>query len=218
MPFTVPGTVFHPSPYVPSAKMPTDRTPQRPFAPWTEIAPTGSSILSLRSMKNTDSTTMMPEIRPMTQALNEPTNAHGAVMATKPASMPLHIMDVSGLLPRTFQIHIVAARAPVADASIVLTTLMALRRSVPARLEPGLKPNQPKARMNVPMTHIAMLCAGMTFGLPSLLYLPMRGPSIFANQNAMTPPCRCTTDEPAKSTVPWPRPSLAPSWEHQPPP
>src|SRR6185295_15716881 len=119
------------------------------------------SILSLRSTMNTASTTRMPEIRPMMQALNEPTNAQGAVIATMPASMPLHIIEVSGLLPRTFQIHIVAAIAPVAEASIVLTTLAALRRSVPARLDPGLKPNQPNARMNVPITHIAMLCAGI---------------------------------------------------------
>ena len=37
-------------------------------------------------------------------------------------------------------------------ASIVLTTTKLMRRSVPASVEPGLKPNQPKARMNVP-TH-----------------------------------------------------------------
>src|SRR5579862_1422452 len=198
--------------------MPTDRMPQRPFVPWIEIAPTGSSILSFCSTKNTDSTTRMPETMPMMQALKDPTNAQGAVIATRPASIPLHIIEVSGLLPRTFQIHRVAARALVAEASIVLTALMALRRSVPARLEPGLKPNQPKARMKVPMTHIAMLWGGMTFGDPSLLYLPTRGPSILANQKAITPPWRWTTEDPAKSTVPWPRPSRVPSWEHQPPP
>src|SRR5262249_981191 len=45
--------------------MPTDRTPQRPFVPWTEIAPTGSSILRA-SKKNTLSTTRMPPTPPIT--------------------------------------------------------------------------------------------------------------------------------------------------------
>jgi hypothetical protein len=34
----------------------------------------------------------------------------------------------------------------------------------------------------------------------------------------MMPPCRWTTELPAKSTWPWPRPKFAPSWDNQPPP
>ena len=41
------------------------------------------------------------------------------MIATKPASMPLHIMDGSGFFVRTHHIHKVAARAPVAEQSIV---------------------------------------------------------------------------------------------------
>ncbi len=85
------------------------------------------------------------------------TNAHGQVIATKPASIPLHIIEGSGFLVRTHHIHIVAPTAPVAEASIVLTATTAIRRSVPARLEPGLKPNQPNARMKVPSMTIGML-------------------------------------------------------------
>jgi len=33
---------------------------------------------------------------------------------------------------------------------------MLIRRSVPDNVEPGLNPNQPKARMNVPSTTIGM--------------------------------------------------------------
>ena len=51
-------------------------------------------------------------------------------------------------------------------ASIVLTTTKLMRRSVPASVEPGLKPNQPKARMNVPSTTIGTLCPGIAWGLP----------------------------------------------------
>ena len=72
--------------------------------------------------------------------------------------------------------------------------------------------------MNVPRSAIGMLCPGMGFGVPSLLYLPMRGPSIFAPTSAATPPVMCTTEEPAKSTWPWPRPKFDPIVESQPPP
>ena len=47
------------------------------------------------------------------------TNAHGQVMATRPASMPLHIIEGSGFFVRTHHIHMVAARAPVAEASAI---------------------------------------------------------------------------------------------------
>ena len=41
-----------------------------------------------------------------------------------------------------------------------------MRRSVPARVEPGLNPNQPKARMNVPATTIGTLCPGIALRPP----------------------------------------------------
>ena len=36
-------------------------------------------------------------MRPITQAAHGATNAHGAVIATRPASMPLHDIEMSGL-------------------------------------------------------------------------------------------------------------------------
>jgi hypothetical protein len=42
--------------------------------------------------------------------------------------------------------------AAVIPASIVFTTMKLMRRSVPERDEPGLNPNHPNARMNVPST------------------------------------------------------------------
>ena len=66
------------------------------------MAPTGSSILSLRSTKKTASMTRTPAMMPMTAAAHGATKAHGAVMATRPASMPLAIMPGIGLAgPRT---------------------------------------------------------------------------------------------------------------------
>ena len=64
--------------------------------PWTAMAPTGSSMPRF-SMKNTASMTSTPAMMPMTAAAQGSTKAHGAVMATRPASMPLAIMPGSGL-------------------------------------------------------------------------------------------------------------------------
>src|SRR5215467_7895996 len=97
--------------------------------------------MPILSKKNTDSTTRTPAIKPRRLAPPALTKAHGQVIATRPASMPLHIMDGSGFLVRTHHIQRVAPKAPVADASIVLTATTAMRRSVLARLEPGLNPN-----------------------------------------------------------------------------
>src|ERR1035437_2041579 len=121
------------------------------------MAPTQASM-PIFAKKNTDSTTRMPEMRPMRAAPPALMKAHGALMATSPANMPLHIMDGSGFLVRNHHIHSVAATAPVAEASIVLTATTAMRRSVPASDEPGLNPNQPNARMNVPSMTKGMLC------------------------------------------------------------
>src|ERR1700739_4812195 len=103
--------------------------------------------MPILSKKNTASTTRIPETKPRIEAPPALTKAHGQVIATKPANMPLHIIDGSGFLVRTHHIHSVAPRAPVAEASIVLVATTATRSSVPASDEPGLKPNQPNARM-----------------------------------------------------------------------
>ena len=60
----------------------------------------------------------------------------------------------------------------------------------------------------MPSTAIGMSWAGIAFGEPSLLNLPMRGPRIIAPARAQTPPVMCTTLDPAKSTWPLPRPKF----------
>ena len=97
----MPGTPFQPSPYLPSAKRPSDSTPQAPLTPWTEMAPTGSSTFSVPSTKNTATQTSTPEMAPISIDTGAVTNAQGAVIATRPASMPLAIMLGSGFPYRT---------------------------------------------------------------------------------------------------------------------
>src|SRR6266567_2572015 len=132
------------------------------------------------------------------------TKAHGAVIATSPASMPLHVIEISGL-PHFALVHAIAVTAPADAASKVLTATTEMRRSVAPKVEPGLKPIQPKVSTSVPMTAYPRLWPGNAFDLPSRLYFPMRGPRIMANARAIHPPVACTTPEPAKSTAPLPR-------------
>src|SRR5574341_1669578 len=111
-----------------------------------------------------------------------------------------------------------AAIAPDADANMVLVATTPIRRSVPASVLPALKPNQPKARMKTPVRAIGMLWPGMALGFPSVEYFPMRAPSTRAPARAVTPPVMWTTDDPAKSMYPWPRPKFFPRALSQPPP
>src|SRR5689334_8416023 len=217
MPFTLPATPFHPAPYVPSAKSPTARTPKAPHMPWTEMAPHGSSIRSFWSNHSTLQHTSAPASRPMTTDAQGATNAHGAVIATRPASMPLHVIEMSGF-PHFQLVHAIAITAPADAASRVLTATTAMRRSVEPNVDPGLKPIHPKVRTSVPITTYPRLWPGIARAVPSFRYFPMRGPRSIASARAAQPPVACTTPEPAKSTAPWPRLSDVPSCDSQPPP
>ncbi len=143
--------------------------------------------------------------------------AHGAVMATRPASMPLTIMPGSGL-PVLNIITNIDVTAPNAPARAVLVATTANCTSVAARVEAALKPNQPNSRMKQPSMAIGMWCPGNVLAEPSLLYLPMRGPRTIAPARPATPPTAWTTPDPAKSTYPAPRPMVSQVLASQPPP
>src|SRR5271155_5833867 len=192
-------TPFHPAPYVPSAKIPTATAPNHPQYPCTEIAPQGSSIFSTRSLKSTPRQTTTPAITPIITAEVGVTNAHGAVIATSPASMPLQAIVMSGL-PNMKYHSSIAAADPATAARFVLIATTAMRRSVAPRVEPGLNPIQPNSKINVPLTTNTMLCAGNARGFPSGPYLPSRGPNMTDKAIAQNPPTPCTTLDPAKST------------------
>ena len=113
--------------------------------------------------------------------------------------MPFTIIPGSGLPVLACMMNI-AATAPNAAAIAVLVATTANWTSVAAKVEAALKPNQPNSRMKQPSMAIGMWWPGSVLAEPSLLNLPMRGPSTIAPARAATPPTVCTTPEPAKST------------------
>src|SRR5437016_3901094 len=101
------------------------------------MAPTGSSMRIL-SKKNTLRQTSTPATAPMANAPHGLTKAHGEVMATRPASRPLHIMAGSGFLVGPNH-HMYSTQLSVAlmPASIVLVAMMPMRPSMADNELPG---------------------------------------------------------------------------------
>src|SRR6266571_8924039 len=120
------------------------------------MAPQGSSTFSTLSLNRTPQQTTIPARIPMMMAEGALTNAQGAVIATSPASIPLQAIEMSGVPNLKYQ-KAIALAAPATAARLVLMATMEIRRSVPARVEPGLKPIQPNSRMKVPVTTNGML-------------------------------------------------------------
>ena len=85
--------------------------------------------------------------------------------------MPMSIVPVFSRAVAT------AASTPKAAARLVMIRISAKRPSSASRVEPGLNPNQPSHRISTPSPNRGMLCPGIARGLPSLPYLPLRGPS-----------------------------------------
>src|SRR5277367_2304885 len=100
--------------------MPTQTAPSQPQYPCTETAPQGSSTFSTRSLNSTPPQTREPASVPMMTAEVGDTNAQGAVIATRPASIPLHAIVMSGLPKRKYQMSMAAAD-PATAARFVLT-------------------------------------------------------------------------------------------------
>ena len=95
-----------------------------------------------------------------------------------------------------------AATTPAAAARLVTTTTSAKRPPIAPRVEPGLNPNQPSQRISTPRPTSGIECPGIARGLPSFVYLPIRGPSSSSAAKAPVAPIRWTTVEPAKSCMP----------------
>ena len=94
--------------------------------------------------------------------------------------------------------------ATAAARLVVMNTREATSAPSPdsATVEPPLKPNQQNHRMKQPNAPSVSEWPGIARALPSLVYLPMRGPRIAAPISAHRPPTKCTAVEPAKSWKP----------------
>ena len=119
-------------------------------------------------------------------------------------------MPRSGLPRKTQAVTVEVSTAAMAEVLVVIRMCITSDGVSKLMVEPGLKPNQPSHRTNRPITARDMLWPGMARGLPSLPYLPMRGPRIRAPARAAQPPTEWTALSPAKSRKP--------SWLSQPPP
>src|SRR3989338_6356715 len=140
----------------------------------------------------------MPAIKPMMSDEPTLTNAQGAVMATSPARQPFKVIPKS-VFPNKTHDATVALNIAAAAAVLVVMQICDIAFGSAAIVEPGLNPNQPSHRTNVPIVARLRLCPGIGFIEPSSLYFPNLGPSIITPANAAQPPIECTTVEPAKS-------------------
>mmetsp|Transcript_33978 Transcript_33978/g.88619 ORF Transcript_33978/g.88619 Transcript_33978/m.88619 type:complete len:200 (+) Transcript_33978:3836-4435(+) len=182
--------------------MATANVPQIPLRQCTGNAPTGSSIPKQVSMEH-PRRNIAPAVAPTTKDVSGRNTAQPAVMATRPANTPLHVMGTS-ILRRTIM-EIAAAPNPPATAAIAVFTPTTAATSDPPGFSietvPQLKPYQPNNRMNVPRTMKGTLC-GANCDTSASENLPSRGPAIIAPLKAPEPPVTCTTVAPAKSTNP----------------
>ena len=111
-------------------------------------------------------------------------------------------MPRSGFFSRIHEVAVEVTTAAMAAVLVVIRMCTTSEGFWKLMVEPGLKPNQPSHRTNRPMTARDMLWPGMARGLPSLPYLPMRGPRSMAPASADQPPREWTTASPAKSRNP----------------
>ena len=171
----------------------TAKIPKIPTVPCTEIAPTGSSILSL-SRPMMLNTTSAPPIAPMIVASSGLGSAGSAVIATRPASAPLSAI-VRSALPNRMRATNSAAINPPAAAAFVLRKTLATSFATPMppslSVEPPLNPNQPIQRMNVPSVAIGRFAPGIACAAPVLaLYFPRRAPRSKTPARAAEAPAR----------------------------
>ena len=103
------------------------------------------------------------------------TFAHGAVMATSPASAPFTLMERSAL-PNMARDVMLEATTPAEAARFVVTAMRAMAPASAAMVLPGLNPNHPSHKMNPPSVTSGMLWPGIGCMRPSDVYFPSRGP------------------------------------------
>src|SRR5689334_23097373 len=115
------------------------------------------------------------------------TNAHDALLATRPATHPLALNDASGL-PKRNLVTAAAASSPDPAPNRVLIAISGIAASVaPAyRMPPAsFKHSQPAIASRQPNKTTTMLWPGIAEGIPSMPNLPLRGPNIQVTPSAV---------------------------------
>ena len=135
---------------------------------------------------------------PIMTAAVGPTKAQGAVMATRPASMPLQAIEMSGFPKKRYQRSMAAADAghggeirvdrDYCDAQVGGAERGAWVEAHPAEQQEEGAGDDEDEVVRWEGSRLAVLS-----------YLPMRGPRIMARAMAQKPPTPWTTVEPAKS-------------------
>ena len=138
----------------------------------------------------------MVVMMPMAKAPRMSVEPAAGVMATSPATAPVHAPTVVGFLLHVQSI-IIQVTAAVAAATCVTRKALAASPSAPSPL-PALNPNHPSQRNDMPMNTNVMLCGMM--GCP--LRQSSRLPIMRHMMNADMPALMCTTVPPAKSMAP----------------
>ena len=118
------------------------------------------------------------------------TKAHAALLATNPPTNPLAQREASGR-PKRARVMAAAASAAMAAASMVsMATPATAPGATPANsIEPAqFRPNHPSSARKQPNRTSTALWPGMAAGVPSMPYLPRRGPRMQAIDQAVRPP------------------------------
>ena len=129
-----------------------------PQAPWTQKASRGSSIFILFIAKHAKQYVIEP-INPITTAAHGSTEAHPAVMVTRPARIPFVKAQKSSLKfflsPVIYFLKFNVNRPDEAGAKIVFIIAISASLLIPLTIppdDPALKNNHPSHRIRVPST------------------------------------------------------------------
>ena len=169
---------------------------------------------------STEIGTRIPAIRPIPTATAGTTKAQPALLATSPATQPLAQSEASGFPKRTLVIPAAATPAAAAQSVVLMAATAAPPLFTPAkRIAPEtFRPSHPTTASRQPNRTRTALWPGIALGVPSLVYLPRRGPRIQARDSAVRPPTTWIVLPPPASRNPFPMPCWMPRPASHPPP
>src|SRR5690606_1041549 len=183
----------------PSPKIPVANVPHMPQVRCTDTAPTQSFNFNL-SNSNTENTTRMPAIPPISSASNGVIMSAPAVTPTNPASKPFSTIPKSIRFIAIMLVKWPPMAPPHAPSAVVTSTSETIPGSAD-NTDPPLKPSQPSQSKNTPIVAKGTEEPAISLVRP-FSYFPIRGPNSHIPTSAPHPPTEWTNVDPAKSTNP----------------